>query len=258
MNVPPLNPYYRSAIALVVMAGVLIAVAITTNRNDFISAVLVVAGLVCLLTGIIFTTLSGNDPLDLRYVCLLPVQGSINLVRICADMGIQGNACFIPNQRGGTNSTMQYQPVATYHGEPLSQDSFVTGKDTAGLLITPSCAALLTLLREKDHLKIPSEMAALQELVRELGVDVLEVATRIHSTHEGDIITVTLEEYRLIGGCRAMFHESPRCCAIVPCPVCSLYATIFAEGTGKVIQMEHCSPDPKQPTVTAVFTVLHG
>ena len=118
MKVPSLNPYYRSAIALEIMAGVLITVAIITNRNDLISAVLVIAGLVCLLTGIIFTTLSGSDPLDLRYVSLLPVQGSINLVRICADMGIQGNACFIPNQGGGQTqpcSISRWQPTRESH-----------------------------------------------------------------------------------------------------------------------------------------------
>ena len=99
-------------------------------------------------------------------------------------------------------------------------------------------------------------MAALHALVRELGVDILDLAEQIHSTQKEDIITVTMEEFRLINGCRAMTGESPRCCTANPCPVCSLFATVFAEGTGKVIQMESCAPDPKLAKVTAVFSVL--
>ena len=256
MKFPSLNPHYRASLVLIIMAGVLVSTAILTNRGDFTSAALVVSGLVCLLTGVFFATLSGSDPLDLRYLSLLPVQGSINLVRVCADLGIQGNACFIPNGRDGRTRTMQFLPVADYHGAPLPMDSFVTGTDAAGLLMEPSCTPLLHLLREREHLVIPSDMTALHGLIRELGVEVLEVAGRVQSTHEGEIITVTMEEYRLINGCRAMTDESPKCCTANPCPVCSLFATVFAEGTGKVIQVERCAPDPKHPRVSAVFSVL--
>ncbi len=256
MKFPALNPHYRTALVLIIMAGVLVTTAILTDRGDFTSAALVISGLACLLTGVFFATLSESDPLDLRYLSLLPVQGSINLTQACADLGIQGNATIIPKGRDGRTHTMQFLPVAAYHSAPLDSDSFVTGADAAGLLMEPSCAPLLRLLREREHLAIPSDMTALHSLVRELGVEVLEVAERVHSTHEGEIITVTLEEYRLISGCRAMTMESPKCCIANPCPVCSLFATVFAEGTGKVIQVERCAPDPKRPAVTAVFSVL--
>ncbi|MDO9326757.1 MAG: hypothetical protein Q7T80_17545 [Methanoregula sp.] len=251
-----LNTHYRAALVLIIMAGVLVVTAILTNRGDFTSAALVVSGLVCLLTGIFFATLSGSDPLDLRYMSLLPVQGSINLTRVCADLGIQGNANIIPIGRDGRTRTMQFLPVALYTGVPLPMDSFVTENDAAGLLMEPSCAPLLRLLREQEHLSIPSDMAALQGLIRELGVEVLEIAGQIHITHEEEILTVRMEEYRLITGCRAMTNESPRCCTANPCPICSLFATVFAEGTGKVIQIERCTPDPGQSTVTSVFSIL--
>ena len=151
---------------------------------------------------------------------------------------------------------MQYLPVSVYHGEPLPTESFVTEPDTAGLLLEPASAPLMKILTEREHLGIPPDMAGLHSLVRELGVDVLEIAKMVRSEHETGIITVTMEEYRLIDGCRAMMAESPRCCIISPCPVCSLYAAIFAEGTGKVIQIERCEPDPGSSRVTAVFSVL--
>jgi len=256
MKLPALNANYRSALLLVIMAGVLVTTAILTNRSDFTSAALVVAGLVCLLTGIFFATLSGSDPLDLRYVSLLPVQGSINLTRTCADLGIQGNAHFIPGGRDNRARTMQFIPVADYTGAPLPTDLFVMSTAAAGLLMDPACAPLLALLREREHLAIPSGMTALHALVRELVVEVLEVGTGVSSTHEGDVITVTVDEYRLIGGCRAVTRESPKCCAANPCAVCSLFAAVFAEGTGKVIQVERCAPDQKRPSVTAVFSVI--
>ncbi|NMB79771.1 MAG: hypothetical protein GYA23_11840 [Methanomicrobiales archaeon] len=251
-----INPDYRAALVLIIMAGILICTAVLTNRGDFTSAALVIAGLICLLVGIFFVTLSTSDPMDLRYLSLLPVQGSINLVRICADLGIQGNACFIAKGRSGRTTTMQYLPVAVYRGEPLPAESFVTATDTAGLLVEPACAPLLSLLTTKEHLAIPSDMTALHGLVRELGVEVLEVSPRIRSANERELITVIMDEYRLIDGCRAMTRESPKCCMTNPCPVCSLYATLFAEGTGRVIQLERCSADAKTDTVTAVFSVL--
>jgi len=257
MKFPSLNPNYRAALLLIIMAGILVVTAILTNRNDFTSAALVIAGLVCLLTGIFFATLSGSDPLDLGYLSLLPVQGCINLARTCADLGISGNACFIPKGRDGRTRTVQYIPVALYRGEPLSTDSFVTGSDTAGLQVDPSCTPLLNLLRERDHLVIPPDLPALHGLVHELGVEVLEVAPRIHSMNEGDMISVTLGDYRLIGGCRAANRESPRSCVVNPCPICSLFASVYAEGTGNVIQIEQCNPDPKKPDVNAVFSIHH-
>lgn len=256
MKLYALNNNYRAALILVILAGILIITAILTNRGDFTSAALVISGLACLLTGTFFATLSGSDPLDLRYLSLFPVQGSINLSRVCADLGIQGNACILPNGRDGRTRTMLFLPVADYHSSPLPMDSFVTGTHAAGLLTEPSCALLFDMLREKEHVIIPAEMAALHDLVRELGVEVLDVSSRVQSGNDGEIITITMDNYRLIAGCRAVFNESPRVCIANPCPVCSLFATVFAEGTGNVIQVERCAPDLAQPTVTAVFSVL--
>lgn len=256
MKIPSLNPNYRAALALVIMAGLLISIALLTNRGDFTSAALIIAGLICLLVGIFFVTLTTNDPIELHYISLLSVQGSLNFIRLCADMGIQGNACFIAKGRGERAKTMQYLPVALYRGEPLPMESFVTETNTAGLLIEPSCAPILARLEKKEHLAIPQDIPSLHALVRELGVDVLDIADEIRSTNEGDIVTVFMSNYRLIDCCRAMAGESPRCCILNPCPICSLFATVFAEGTGKVIQIERCSPDPKSTAVTAVFSIL--
>jgi hypothetical protein len=257
MNIPKINPRYKAALALVTLAAILVATAILTNRGDFTSAALVIAALACFLTGIFFVTLSASDPLDLRYLSLLPVQGSISLARICADLGVQGNAHLIPGGRDGRDHPMLLVPAAEYNGMSLLTEPFVAGQDMAGILVEPSCAPLLRLLRARQHLAIPRDMAGLHNLIRELGVDVLEVALRTSSSDESGVITIVMEDYRLIDGCRAMVAESQKCCITSPCPVCSLFAAACAESTGKVVRIEHCSPDMKKDDVTAIFTVMN-
>lgn len=258
MKIPAINPPYRAALALMALAAALIAVAILTNRGDFTSAALVVAGLACLLTGIFFAALSGSDPIDLRYLSLLPVQPAISLTRVTADLGIQGNAHIIPGGRDGRERPMQFTPVADYAGSPLLSEPFVAGPDAAGILVEPACSPLFMLLHERQHLAIPSNLKDLHNLSRELGVEVLEVAEKISASHENEVITVVMENYRLIDGCRAMHKESPKCCSANPCPICSLYAVMYAQGTGKIVRIERCAPDLSQPSVTAIFSVILG
>ena len=135
-------------------------------------------------------------------------------------------------------------------------DSFVAGPGAAGLVTVPSGEPLLSEVRDRHQLVIPADPDALSELIREVGVDLLEVADRIRNERDGRTITITMEGYRLIAGCIAMSAESPRCCSTHPCPVCSLVACLLAEGLGTVIQVERCSPDAERQSVTAVFSFL--
>jgi hypothetical protein len=111
-----LNPYYRASLVLVVTAVILLGVVVLTDRYDLTSAALVLAALTCLITGIFLSLLSSAEPIDTRYVSLLPVQGCISLCRVAADLGIQGNAHMIPAGKKGMTSTLQFMPVADYDG----------------------------------------------------------------------------------------------------------------------------------------------
>jgi len=256
MKFPRLNPYYKASLVLVAAAVILVAVAILTDRRDLTSAALVISSMVCLITGIFLATFSGTEPLDTRYVSLLPVQGCINLCRACADLGISGNACFLPAGRDGRTQTMQFIPVAGYDGSPLQGDSFVAAPNASGLMTVPSGEPLYREIREQEHLVIPKELPDLAGLLSEVGEEVLEIADRVTTAPDGPVITVRMEGYRLIGGCMAVSAESPKCCTTNPCPVCSLLACLLAEGTGRVVQVERCSSDADEQAVTAVFTLL--
>ena len=256
MKIPRLNPFYQASLILVVAAVILVAVAILTDRHDLTSAAMVIAAVVCLITGIFLTLLSSSEPLDSRYMSLLPVQGCINLCSVCADLGISGNACMLPAGKDSRTRTMQFIPVAGYVGSPVQGDSFVTGPDIAGLVTVPNGEPLFRELREQNHLVIPKGLADTLVLLKELGEGVLEIADRVTAEADGPVITVKVEGYRLIGGCKAVAAESPKCCTANPCPVCSLFACLLAEGTGSVVQVERCSVEFDAKTVIAVFTLF--
>jgi hypothetical protein len=255
MKFPRLNPFYQASLILVAAAVILVAVAILTDRRDLTSAALVISALVCLITGIFLALLSSSEPLDSRYMSLLPVQGCINLCSVCADLGISGNACMLPAGRDGRPRTMQFIPVASYDSSPVG-DSFVTGQDSAGLVTVPNGEPLFREIKERNHLVIPNGLADSLVLVQEVGESVLEIADHVTAGADGPVITVKVEGYRLISGCKAVSTESPRCCTTNPCPVCSLFACLIAEGTGTVVQVERCIPDADTRTVNAVFTMF--
>jgi hypothetical protein len=79
MKLPRLNPYYKASLVLVAAAVILVAVAVLTDRRDLTSAALVISAMTCVITGIFLATFSSTEPLDIRYMSLLPVQGCINL-----------------------------------------------------------------------------------------------------------------------------------------------------------------------------------
>jgi hypothetical protein len=258
LKIPSMNPYYRASLVLISAAVVLVLVAVLTDRQDLTSGALVIAGLSCLLTGIFLATLSGAEPLDTRLFSLLPVQGCISLCRICSDLGISGNAVFLPASPGRNDRIMQFVPVSAYKGDDtlIRGDSFVTPPGPAGLLVIPSSAPLRLGLRERSQLGVPAGGAVLPDLFRETGVDLLEVADRVITKIDATTITVRMEEYRLIGGCRAMRQESPRCCLVSPCPVCSLFAVLAVEGTGRAVQVDQCTPGDGESSVTLVLTLV--
>ncbi len=116
MKIPLTGKYDTAALVLLAAAALLIGTAYLTNRGDITTAAVVIAGMVCLLTGIFLFILSGGEPIDPRMVGLLPVQGCINLCRVASDLGIHGSACFLPPRLTGSDRVMQFIPVSTYDG----------------------------------------------------------------------------------------------------------------------------------------------
>lgn len=246
------NDYYLAGGVLVAAAAVLLVIVALTNRGDLTSATLVLAGTSCFIAGIFMLTLSKGEPLDTRIVSLLPVGGTIAVSRMCADLGVQGDARFIP-----ANGTIrEVIPVADTVPEKLPEDdTYIAGDQGSGVLLPPAGLPLLLHLEQAHGLRLPPEEPALLGAIAEVCTDVLEVADRVETSHEGDAVIVTLVGYRLITGCRQVQQESPKCCTMHPCPVCSLVACLYVKGTGRPVTISRVTAEKKD---VAIFLKPEG
>ena len=253
MKIPRLDPYWTGSLACVIAAVLLIALALFTDRGDLTTASLILAAVVCIITSILLVILSRGDPVDPRIAGLLPVQGCINLCRVCADLGLKGNAFFIPGMRGSRGSAMQFIPVTTFSPPPATEDSFVSEEEAHGVLTLPSGAPLIAWMRENARLVFPGSVEEWAVLAREIGEEVLGVADAVTGGPSGECATLTLKGYQFLDGCDAMRRESPRCCTMNPCPVCSMFACLLAEGMGRVVEVRSCAPSPDRGSVTMIL-----
>ncbi|NLB01476.1 MAG: hypothetical protein GX837_11090 [Methanomicrobiales archaeon] len=243
------NPY-RGAFLLIVAAAVLLAIAAATGRGDITTATLILAGAGCFVTGVFLLALHKGEPLDPGIAALLPAQGTITIATLCADLGVQGDAWFIPDE----GTVIEVIPVGTAVPAAFKDDySFITS-DACAVRITPTSAPLLAHLQEKHALEIPDEDDALLACIIEVCDDLLEVAEKTEAKREGANIVVTLHGYRLMDGCRAVRAASPKCCTMVGCPVCSLIAAIAALGTGGAVKFEHIGVDEKKGVLRIILT----
>jgi hypothetical protein len=251
-----LNKYSIAAILLFAVAAVFIDIALLSNPKDITTAAFVFSGLVCVMTGIFTLTFSAGEPLDPWLLGILPAQGSINLCRLTQHLGMHGHAYFLPPRITGETKVMQFNPVSTYDGKQGSEKGLFRAKGPAGLVITPSCDLLIQDLKKKNALVIPNNEENLTLLLRETIEDVFKFAPRVSVRWSGNTVSITFHDYPSIDGCKAIAQGSPDCCAISPCPVCSLCGALIAEGLDKIVTLDRCSISSSSREVTDVFSIL--
>jgi hypothetical protein len=228
------NPY-RGAFSLILATVFLLAVAAVTGRGDITTATVVLAGTGCFIAGIFLLALHKGEPLDPDVAALLPVQGTIGTATLCADLGVQGDARFVPED----GTVIEVIPVAgTLPEKPNGDYSFITGSICAVRLV-PACAPLLARLREKHALEVPEEDEALLACIAEVCDDLIEVAEKTEAKRDG---------------CRAVRAASPKCCTMVACPVCSLIAAIVALGKKTPVRIEHTAVDERRGVLRVILT----
>lgn len=242
------NPY-RGAFLLILAAAGLLAVAAVAGRGDITTATLVLAGTGCFIAGVFLLALNKGEPLDPEIAALLPAQGTIGIATLCADLGVQGDAWFVPEGE----TVIEIIPVAGTLPEKIGDDySYITDEGRCAVRLVPACAPLLARLREKHALEVPQEDEGLLACIVEVCDDLLEVA-KTEAKKDGANIVVTLADYRLIPGCRAVRAASPKCCTMIGCPVCSLLAALAALGTGRATKIEHVSVDEKRKILRVIL-----
>ncbi|WP_292520561.1 hypothetical protein [Methanoculleus sp.] len=245
------NPFL-GAFLLILAAVSLLALAGATGRGDITTATLVLAGAGCFIAGVFLLALHKGEPIDPEITALLPVQGTVSIATLCADLGIQGNAWFVPEADG---TVVEVIPVtSTFPVTPRGDYSYVTGESGCAVRIVPACAPLLAHLREKHALEVPErEYEGLLACVTEVCDDILEIAGKTKAVQDGANIVVTLNAYRLLPGCRAVREASPKCCTMVGCPICSLLAAITAIGAGQPMTIEHTAIDETTKTLRVIL-----
>ena len=242
------NPY-RGAFLLILAAAGLLTIAAVTGRGDITTATVILAGTGCFIAGVFLLALHKGEPIDPEIAALLPVQGTVTIATLCADLGVQGDAWFVPDE----GTVIEIIPVAGTLPENIGDDySYITEDGQSAVRIAPACAPLLAQLREKHALEVPEEDEALLACIVEVCDDLLEVA-KTSAVKDGENIVVTLADYRLLPGCRAVRAASPKCCTMVGCPVCSLLATLAALGTGRPTKIEHAGVDEKRKTLRVIL-----
>jgi hypothetical protein len=256
MKLIKLNKYSAAAFLFMAAAAVLIAIALFTSLSEFITAAFVISGMICAMTGIFVLTFSAGEPVDPKIVGLLPVQGCLNLCRLASDLGITGNAHFLPPRLTGKELVMQYNASEPYKNSNVSVNESFPENRPKWHLTFPSCYPLIKTLIQKNSMVIPGREEDLSALISEALGEILEFAPRVSVSWHDSTVTITLRGFRFISGCQYIAKESPDCCTRSPCPACSLCGALIAQGTNKVTALDRCHVSPSHQDLIIVFSLL--
>jgi len=256
------DKYNAAALSLLAMSALFISFAVLLNLGSITTAAFVMAGMVFAMVGIFTWAFSGTAQVDPDLVGILPAQGCINFCCLTQYLGVQGNAFFLPPQFTEEPRVMQFNPATTQEGFEI----FAGKKGTVlkslkktgskGLVTQPSCDQLIRDLRTRNALVIPETEEELSSLLCEAVEDVLKFAQRISVIWGDNKVTITFHRYPFIYGCKKIAQEFPACCIMSPCPACSLCGALIAEGSERIIVLDHCSVSSSSEDVTATFSFV--
>lgn len=236
-----MNTTFRAAVMLLLAAATALLLAAVSGRGDLTTAMLILSGFGCFVTGIFLLALSKKESLDPGITALLPVQGTIAVATLVADLGVQGDARFLPPDEDG--QVLEVIPAGSkVPGDVSDATSYCMTPEGDAVVITPLCAPLLSSLRTTASFEVPDEKDHLCEAIKEVIEDGLGLAAEAMVQLENENLVVTLMDFTLIEGCKRVRAASPKCCTMVGCPVCSLIACIAAEGLGMPCRIASATP----------------
>jgi len=251
------NPYPNSALLLIAVSVILMIIATYFGRGDISSAMLVLAAVTSFITGVIIFTFHEGEGVSREFASLLPSGGMISLARSMADLGVGGNARFFPAGDGAPATVMQVNPVGDALPSSLDWDKSFLFEGEAGAMVTvPSGVPLLMMLMNDHGLKIPDDEDLLFHMIEDLFEGLLGITEKVGIERSGDALLVTLYGYSLISGCKCVSAESPRCCALAPCPVCSLVACMVTLSLNVPCTIVSAVPDLRKRRLSVVISPL--
>lgn len=253
-----LNIYPWSAALLTGTAIILLIIALATDRGDMTTSMLIVISLALFLIAVMMVTFTRVEGLDPLYAAAFYPTQSINNTRILSDLGVYGDAHFIPEIKNA-RALIQFNPASVFTGHEYRDNScFVISDDHPGIISDPSCTSLMELLKERHSLQIPLNTEGgdtlIQQIMGEALVECMGVAGRVTIKKAGEDTIVDLEGFSLISGCRTVRNESPKCCTVSPCPVCSIIAGIYAEMRGEIVKIVEANPDYEKQILSIILS----
>ncbi len=226
---------------------------ILTNRGDMTSALLLLAGFMLLITGILLLTLADRQPLPVKLTETMPVAATLNIAAILADLGITSNTIhrLLPS-----GEYVQINPATGGKVPKLPTGvTFVSEGGWNGVQYRAMGSSILQQLKSKDNLVIlTGSIAQLGTCISEVMNDTLSLAEKVTVATTDKSVIITLDGFAMKKTCIALQAESPKCCTMVGCPVCSLMAAILAEGAGR--DVESTSAVLNGSTLTVSFALL--
>jgi hypothetical protein len=233
--------YGRAGLMLFVIAAVCTGASLALPGGTLPAAALLIGGAGCLIGGVFATALAKKKALDDAAAGLLFAQPTICISQCAADLGVRGDACFVPGAEG------VLQCVLASAGVPPV--TIVPGDGERGIWLVPSSAPLMDALVREYGLVLPGEEEEIFGAIREVVTDVLDIADQATAERSGDVVRVTLAGFRLIEGCRHVRRASSKCCTMNPCPVCSLIACMLAAGLARPVAIDGISVENGTRTI---------
>ena len=233
-----------AAPGLALLAVILIAVAFFSGRDDLPTATLIVTACVCFLAAAFLMTFTSGRGIEPELAGTFSSAQSIALSRLAADMGCGQHACIYVSPE--TGEPMQFNPTGAFAIPPSpDRQTFCLEGENTGMISIPAGLHLFKMLEDRHTIQIPEQIEDIGLLLSEIFQEILGCADQVTTRQEGDGLVIIMDGYSMCKACRVVQAESPACCTIAPCAICSLIGCLFAVGTGKAWRFDHVVPEER-------------
>lgn len=235
-------------IVLFITSALVFVIYALTSRGDVTSGVLLLCGFMTLITGILLLSAVERPPYPAKITEKLTVSSIVETASLLSELGITSDAVY----QYASGTVLKINPISA---EPIPQNlpaniHFISTSTWSGMVSSPSCTTLLEKLRMEDKLQVPTDnLKALETCISEVFVDMTGFACKASTKITEQSTVIVLEDFALAAECKKIHAVSKKCCTMAGCPVCSLAASIIAEGMRMETICSSVSLEKKQLTI---------
>lgn len=237
-----------AAAGLLLIGLALFAVWALARDGSAMSMLLLLAAVTMSSLAVLLYFLSPSAFLRAEVADAEAVSNALNVGRVLSGLLIEARGIYTPASLSG--ATKVFVPVAEGAADlPKASGSvFVAPREGArGIMLDPPGYGLLAHARE---IGAAFTDEGLENELKDIVENGLELARRAGVTRKGDEVTVTMAGLANAGMCERIRKEDPGVCARIGCPVCSFAACAVAEGTGRRLRIRNVSAEGGTVRVT--------